>query len=92
MVNPEYRLNTEGFATVEPSEEINRSKATRPLIDTRQKLRELGWNVLMHQPYSPDQAPRDYHYHFLSTENDFNGEKLVPIEAYENRLSLAFCQ
>ena len=24
---------------------------------TRQKLRELGWEVLMHPPYSPDIAP-----------------------------------
>ncbi|KAG5316751.1 SETMR methyltransferase, partial [Acromyrmex insinuator] len=27
---------------------------------TRQKLRELGWEVLMHPPYSPDLAPSDY--------------------------------
>ena len=24
---------------------------------TRQKLRELGWEILMHLPYSPDIAP-----------------------------------
>ena len=28
---------------------------------TRQKLRELGWEVLMHPPYSPDLASSDYH-------------------------------
>ena len=35
----------------------------RPYISlvTRQKLRELGWEVLMHPPYSPDLAPSDYH-------------------------------
>lgn len=40
---------------------------TRPhtSIVTRQKLRELGWEVLMHPPYSPDFAPRDYHLFFL---------------------------
>ncbi|KAG5308009.1 SETMR methyltransferase, partial [Acromyrmex insinuator] len=27
---------------------------------TRQKLSELGWEVLMHPPYSPDLAPSDY--------------------------------
>ena len=32
---------------------------------TRQKLRELGWEVLLHTPYSPDLAPSDYHL-FLS--------------------------
>ncbi|KAG5309958.1 SETMR methyltransferase, partial [Acromyrmex insinuator] len=35
----------------------------RPHISlmTRQKLRELGWEVLMHPPYSPDLALSDYH-------------------------------
>ena len=28
---------------------------------TRQELTELGWEVLMHPPYSPDLAPSDYH-------------------------------
>ena len=28
---------------------------------TRQKLEELGWQVLPHPPYSPDLAPSDYH-------------------------------
>ncbi|CAF2047037.1 unnamed protein product [Rotaria magnacalcarata] len=28
---------------------------------TRQKLKELGWEVLLHPPYSPDLAPSDYH-------------------------------
>ncbi|GFV72779.1 histone-lysine N-methyltransferase SETMAR [Trichonephila clavipes] len=29
-------------------------------VVTRQKLLEFGWKVLMHPPYSPDMAPRDY--------------------------------
>jgi len=35
----------------------------RPHISlmTRQKLRELGWEVLMHPSCSPDIAPSDYH-------------------------------
>ncbi|EFN78228.1 Histone-lysine N-methyltransferase SETMAR, partial [Harpegnathos saltator] len=37
-------------------------------IVTRQKFRELGWEVLMHPPYSPDLAPSDYHL-FLSLQN-----------------------
>ena len=28
---------------------------------TRQKLLELGWDVLPHPPYSPDLAPSDFH-------------------------------
>ncbi|GFW05859.1 transposase [Trichonephila clavipes] len=30
-------------------------------VVTRQKLWDLDWNVLMHPPYSPDLAPRDYY-------------------------------
>jgi len=37
---------------------------------TRQKLRELGWVVLMH-PYSPDIALSDYHL-FRSLQNSLN--------------------
>ena len=58
-------------------------------IVTRQKLRELGWEVLMHPPYSPDLAPSDYHL-FLSMANDLAGEKLTSREACENRLSQFF--
>ena len=36
---------------------------------TRQKLLQLGWEVLIHQPYSPDIAPLDFHvYKILLTE------------------------
>ena len=57
----------------------------RPYISlvTRQKLRELGWEVLMHPPYSPDLALSDYHL-FRSLKNSFNGVKLASNEAYEN--------
>ena len=42
----------------------------RPHISlvTQQKLRELGWEVLMHPPYNPDLAPSDYHL-FRSLKN-----------------------
>ncbi|GFW99112.1 histone-lysine N-methyltransferase SETMAR [Trichonephila clavipes] len=36
-------------------------------VVTRQKLWELGWEVLRHPPYSPDLAPSDYHL-FLSLQ------------------------
>ncbi|GFT82535.1 histone-lysine N-methyltransferase SETMAR [Trichonephila clavipes] len=43
-------------------------------VVTRQKLWELGWEVLMHPPYSPDLAPSDFHLclalqYFLSDKN-----------------------
>ncbi|KAL0880861.1 hypothetical protein ABMA27_002044 [Loxostege sticticalis] len=30
-------------------------------LATQQKIREFGWEVLMHPPYSPDLAPSDFH-------------------------------
>uniref|UniRef100_A0A0K2UG07 Histonelysine Nmethyltransferase SETMARlike [Ceratitis capitata] n=1 Tax=Lepeophtheirus salmonis TaxID=72036 RepID=A0A0K2UG07_LEPSM len=56
---------------------------------TRQKLRELGWEVLMHPPYSPDLAPSDYHL-FLPMANALGGTNLASIEACENWLSQFF--
>ncbi|KAG5308008.1 SETMR methyltransferase, partial [Acromyrmex insinuator] len=58
-------------------------------IVTRQKLRELDWEVLMYPPYSPDLTSSDYHL-FLSMANDFAGEKFALREACENRLSQFF--
>ena len=40
---------------------------------TRQKLLELGWDVLPHPPYSPDLAPSDY-FLFRSLQNSLNDE------------------
>ena len=40
---------------------------------TRQKLLELGWDVLPHPPYSPDFVPSDY-FLFRSLQNSLNGK------------------
>ena len=56
---------------------------------TRQKLRELGWNVLLHPPYSPDLAPSDYHL-FLSMANELGSRKLATRESCEIWLSKFF--
>lgn len=45
---------------------------------TRDKLKELDWEVLPHPPYSPDLAPSDYHL-FRSLHNFLREKK------YENR-------
>ncbi len=42
---------------------------------TQQKIRDLGWEVLPHLPYSPNIAPSDYHLfrslqHFLSDNSN----------------------
>ena len=41
---------------------------------TRQKLLQLGWEVLIHLLYSPDVAPSDFHL-FQSLQNSHNGKK-----------------
>lgn len=54
-------------------------------IATRQKLRELGLEVLVHPPYSPDLASSDYHL-FLSMQNFLSDKKSASRENCENRL------
>ena len=43
---------------------------------TREKLLELGWEVLVHPPYSPDMAPTDYHL-FNSLSNFLRGRQFA---------------
>lgn len=56
---------------------------------TRNKLTELGWEVLMHPPYSPDLAPSDYHL-FRSLQNSLVGKKLPDRSATESYLTKFF--
>lgn len=56
-----------------------------------QKLRELGWEILIYSLYSPDLVPSDYHL-FLSLQNSFKSIKLALKEVYENHLSEFFVQ
>jgi len=58
---------------------------------TQQKLQELGWEVLIHPPYSPDIAPSDYHL-FRSLQNSLKDVKLASKEACENHLKKFFDQ
>ena len=41
---------------------------------TRQKLLQLGWEVLIHPPYPPDTEPSDFHL-FRSLQNSLNRKK-----------------
>jgi histone-lysine N-methyltransferase SETMAR len=52
---------------------------------TRQKILELGWELLPHPPYSPDLAPSDYHL-FRSLQNHLNEKKFDDRKALENEL------
>ncbi|GFU37677.1 histone-lysine N-methyltransferase SETMAR [Trichonephila clavipes] len=54
-------------------------------VVTRQNLWELGLEVLMHPPCSPDLAPSDYHL-FLAFQNFLSDKKLGSREDFENRL------
>ncbi|GFX14591.1 histone-lysine N-methyltransferase SETMAR [Trichonephila clavipes] len=54
-------------------------------VVTRQKLWELGWEVVMHPPYSPDLAPSDYHLYpalqnLLSDKKLGSQEKIMKID------------
>ena len=49
-------------------------------LKTQEKLKELDWDVLLHQPYSSDVALSDHHL-FRSLEHHFRGKNL---ESEEN--------
>ena len=52
-------------------------------ITTQQKLRELGWDVLMDPPYSPDLAPSEF-FLFQSLQNSLGSIKLTSKEHREH--------
>ena len=58
---------------------------------TRQKLLQLGWEVLIHPPYSPDIAPSDFHL-FRSLQNSLNGRKFNSLEYCKRHLEQFFAQ
>lgn len=58
-------------------------------LSTRQKLLELGWDVLPHPPYSPDIAPSDYHL-FRSLQNALNGKSFDSLDTLKHYLDQFF--
>ena len=65
----------------------------RPRVSlmTRQKLLQLGWEVLIHSPYSPDIAPLDFHL-FRSLQNSLNGKNFNSLEDCKRHLEEFFAQ
>ena len=57
----------------------------------RQKLLQLGWEVLIHPPYSPDIAPSDFHL-FRSLQNSLNGKSFNSLEDCRRHLDQFFAQ
>ena len=66
---------------------------TRPHVSlmTRQKLLQLGWEVLIHPPYSPDIAPSDFHL-FRSLQNSLSGKNFNSLEDCKRHLEQFFAQ
>ena len=58
---------------------------------TRQKLLQLGWEVLIHPPYSPDVAPSDFHL-FRSLQISLNGKNFNSLEDCKRHLEQFFAQ
>ena len=58
---------------------------------TRQKLLQLGWEVLIHLLYSQDIAPLDFHL-FRSLQNSLNGKYFNSLEDCKRHLEQFFVQ
>ncbi|KAF6130886.1 hypothetical protein HJG60_007843 [Phyllostomus discolor] len=58
---------------------------------TRQKLLQLGWEVLIHPPYSSDIAPSGFHL-FRSLQNSLNGKNFNSLEDCKCHLEKFFAQ
>ena len=58
---------------------------------TRQKLSQLGWEVLIHPPYLPDISASDFHL-LGSLQNSLNGKHFNSMEDYKKHLKQTFAQ
>ena len=57
----------------------------------RQKLLQLGWEVLIHLPYSLDVVPSEFHL-FWPLQNSHNGKKFSSLEYCKRHLEQFFAQ
>ena len=53
------------------------------------KVEELGWEKILHPPYSPDLAPSDYHF-FRSLQNHLEGTAFATPEEVKNAVRELF--
>ena len=60
-------------------------------LKTRQKQLQLGWEVLIHQPYSSDIAPSDFHL-FRSLQNSLKRKNFNSLEDCKRYLEQFFAQ
>ena len=58
---------------------------------TRQKLLQLGWEVLIQPLYSPDSVTSDFHL-FWSLQNSLNGKNFSSLEDCKRHLEQFFAQ
>ena len=58
---------------------------------TRQKLLQLGWEVLIHPQHSPDITPLDFHL-FRSLQSSLNGKIFNSLEDCKRHLEQFFAQ
>ena len=58
---------------------------------TRQKLLQVGWEVLIHPPHSPEITVSDFHL-FRSSENSPNGKHFNSLEDCKRHLEQFFAQ
>ena len=65
----------------------------RPRVSlmTRQKLLQVGSEVLIHPPYSPDIVPSDFHF-FQSLQNSLNGKTFNSLEDCRRHPEQLFAQ
>lgn len=60
-------------------------------LKSRQKIQELGWDLLPHPPYSPDLAPSDY-YLFRSLQNSLAGKNFTSDDGVKSYLESFFAK
>jgi [histone H3]-lysine36 N-dimethyltransferase SETMAR len=85
------KLRSPGYASHFRRGVVFQQDNARPHVAnaTLQKIEELGWETIVHPPYSPDCAPSDYHL-FASLAHSLSGKSFVNLNMVQNHLQLYF--